>query len=635
MPGQGLASRIQFLLFAALLAVGARAQTRAGVITTIAGATPPGGAPASGYSGDNGPAVSAQLAFANIRNACDERQPDFEQTVHLVVDSGNVYFTDSANHRIRRIDPQGIISTIAGTGERPPVGSPPFCENTGGAAAIGDGGPAAGARFYYPGGIAITPNKSIIIADQQNNRVRQISPSSQISTLIGSGGHNIYAPGVPVTLTPLDWPSAVAVDSSGAVYFAEIHSSRVGKVVNGTLLTVAGTGIPGSGGDGGRAVSAGLSRQVTGIALDANNNLYIADGLNHRIRKVTSDGTITTIAGSGSGGFSGDGGLATAARLNMPADVKVDARGNVYIADMLNHRIRRVDPSGMITTVAGDGRQGRGPDSVPATASSLNTPAGIALDPSGDLYIADWQNYLIRKVSFSGQPLITPGAIVNAASFAGPPIPVAAGSIVSLFGVNLAGEVAEATAVPLPKSLGNVSVKMNDVELPLFFVSPAQINAQVPADAAIGRATMTVTTTTGTSAAEVVNIGAAAPGIFQYGGTNRAVALNQDGTPNSPDNPESRGRVIAVYLTGQGALDNPVPTGEAAPAAVLSRALNPSTATIGGTDATVHFLGLAPTFVGVAQANIEIPASAITGSSVPLVITVAGQSSNAPTVSIR
>lgn len=631
-PRQVLSFRI--LLTAAALTVSAGAQTGAGVITTIAGATPPGGAPVRGFSGDNGPALGAQLALAEVRNACDSRQPEYEQTVHLAIDSGNIYFTDSANHRIRRINPQGIISTVAGTGEKPPVGGPPFCENTGGAAAIGDGGAATSARFYYPGDIAVTPNKSLLIVDQQNNRIRQISPTGQVSTVIGSGVHNLYAPNIPVTSTPMDWPSAVAVDSTGAIYLVEIHSSRVAKVVNGALATVAGV-FPGFAGDGGAAVLARLGRNVTSISLDGNNNLYIADQSNHRIRKVTPDGIINTIAGTGGAGYSGDGGLATSAQLNMPSDVRVDARGNIYIADMSNHRIRRIDPAGVITTVAGDGSQGRGPDGVVSTASSLNHPVAIALDTNGDLYIVDWQNYLIRKVSFGGQPVISPGAIVNAASFAPPPVPVAPGSIISLFGVNFASEIVSATAVPLPTSLANVSVRLNGTLLPLFFVSPSQINAQVPYDAAIGNATVTVTNQAGTSTSESLTIGPAAVGIFQYGGSTRAVTLNQDGTPNSPENPESRGRVIVAYLTGQGAVDPAIPTGEAASLTILSPAVGSSVATIGGENAKVLFLGLAPGFVGVAQANIEIPANSATGSSVPVVISVDGQASNAPTISIR
>ncbi len=266
----------------------------------------------------------------------------------------------------------------------------------------------------------------------------------------------------------MDWPSAVALDSAGIFYFAELHGSRVAKIANGVLVTVAGAGFPGFSGDGGRAVNATLSANVTSIAFDANNNLYIADELNHRIREITTDGNIRTIAGTGKAGFSGDGGSATAAQLNMPSDVKVDKNGNIYIADMLNNRIRRIDSTGLISTVAGDGQQGRGPDAVPAVASSLNLPVAIALDSNNDLYIADWQNFLIRKVSFSGTPVITPGAVVNAASFAPSPVPFAPGSIISILGANLANTAITESTPSLPATLGGATVQINGLNAPLY-----------------------------------------------------------------------------------------------------------------------------------------------------------------------
>src|SRR6185503_12792830 len=151
-----------------------------------------------------------------------------------------------------------------------------------------------------------------------------------------------------------------------------------------------GTGFPGFDGDNKPATRAQL-RSPAGIAFDSLGNLYIADQGNHRVRKVTPDGNLTTIAGSRAG-FAGDGGLATAALLDRPADVKVDSRANVYIADMNNHRVRRIDASGVITTVAGDGLPLRGPDGVPAIESSLSSPTGLAIDASDNVFVIDWQN---------------------------------------------------------------------------------------------------------------------------------------------------------------------------------------------------------------------------------------------------
>ena len=399
------------------------------------------------------------------------------------------------------------------------------------------------------------------------------------------------------------------------------------------MITVAGKTL-GFAGDGAKAVDASLGFRVTGIAIDRKNTLYIADQTNHRIRQVTPDGIIRTIAGTGKAGYSGDGGPASAAQLNMPADVKVDGGGNIYIADMMNHRIRRIDSSGIITTVAGDGTQGRGPDGVPATSSSLNTPAAVAVAPNGDLYIADWQNYLIRKVSFSSQPTITPGAVVNAASFAPSPIPVAPGSIISVLGANFATSVISSSSSPLPTSLGGISLQINGADAPLYYVSPVQINAQVPFEVPLGAATVTVTTAAGASAAQALNVGATAVGVFQYDGT-RGIVTNQDGSLNGPGNPEVRGNIVVAYLTGQGVVNPPVATGAAASATVLSYSAAPAAALIGGVSAPVLFLGLAPTLIGVAQANIQIPSAAPVGSEVVLVITSGGQASNTTTISIK
>ena len=585
-------------------------QTGVGVITTIAGTTVPGGSRQRGLSGDGGPATSAMLAFADVQNACDSRMSNYEQTSHLIVDSANnVYFTDSANQRIRKVEASGAITTVVGTGQKPPTAPV--------------GGSSSG---------------NLVIADEQANRIRQVSGSGQISTIVGSGIHNFFSTIATVATTGLDWPGTLAIDTTGTLYFVELHSYRVAKIQNDKLVTVAGIGPvsnpPANLGDGGAATSAVLGTRVTGIAIDKNNILYIADETNHRIRRVGTDGIIRTIAGTGTAGFSGDGGPATSAQLNMPSDVKLDASGNVYIADMMNHRIRRIDPSGIITTVAGDGKQGRGADSVPATSSSLNTPSAIALGPTGDLYILDWQNYLIRKVSFSARPTITPGAVVNAASFAPSPVPVAPGSIITILGANLADSTSSASSVPLPSSLGGATVQINGTNAPLYYASSTQINAQVPYETPLGTATVTVTTAAGSSVSEPANVGATAPGIFQYDGT-RGVVTNQDGSLNGPANAEARGNVVVIYLTGQGAVSPVGVTGQPASSTTLSPASAPYSATIGGANANVLFLGLAPTLIGVAQANVIIPPAAPTGSEVVLVVTVGGQASNTATISVK
>jgi uncharacterized protein (TIGR03437 family) len=600
------------LKIAALMLVQALAAAQTGIITTIAGTS------VRGYSGDDGPAINAQIALANVQNECDPNQ--YEQTVHLSVDSaGNIYFADSNNQRIRRISTQGNINTVAGSGNRTTRNS--NCEPTG---SVNDGGDAHAALLYNPADVFVLGKGNLVIADQQDNRIRLVTSAGAISTIGGNGSHNLYVPGIPATASPMDWPSAVVQDSSGVIYFAEIHSNRVGKIgLDGRFTTVAGTGFPGYSGDHVQATAAQL-RKPSGLALDPSGNLYIADQQNHRIRKV-SNGIITTIAGTGQPGFSGDGGPAEAAALNTPMDVKVDSHGNVYIADMLNQRVRRVDNNGTITTVAGTGHDGRGPDGTLAISSDLNFPAGLALDSNDDLYIVDWQNYLIRKVSFPAKPVVPAGGIVNGASFVSP---VAPGSLFSIFGTDLTVSIATAATAPWAPKLADVSVKVNGVDIPLNFVSPHQINAQLPFETSAGDVTLSVTNSAGTSEPVTFRVVPASVGIFN-------VAFNEDGLLNSPSNPESRGRVVVLYLTGQGPVSPAVPTSQAAPGDTLSVATLPKSASIGGMDANIQFLGLAPGFIGLAQANIAIPPASPTGDAVPLIINVGGQPSNTVSISVR
>jgi uncharacterized protein (TIGR03437 family) len=605
----------------ALLIAPVWSHAQTGIITTLAGGTPVDGTPVRGFSGDGGPGILATLALANVTNTCDPNR--YEQTIHLSVDAkGNVYFADANNQRIRKITPQGIVSTVAGSGARTNTNS--NCEPS---SPVGDNQPALAATFFNPADALALTNGNLIVADEQDNRIRQITPDGVITTIGGNGLHNLYAPGVGATSSPMDWPSALAVDSKGTIYFAEIHGYRVGKIgSDGKFATVAGTGFPGYNGDNIQATKATLGKPA-GIALDAAGNLYIADQTNHRIRKVTPAGIITTIAGIGQPNFSGDGAAATAAAINTPMDVKVDSRGNIYIADMLNHRVRRIDSNGIITTVAGTGDAGRGPDGVDATTSSLNFPAGLALDSNDDLYIADWQNYLIRRVSFGDRPALFTGGIVNAASFAGT---VAPGSLISIFGANLASGTATASSAPWPMKLGDTSVQVNGVDVPVYFISAGQINAQLPYEIAAGTQVLSVTNAVGAGDAIPLTVAPASCGIFQFGG-GRGVVLNQDSSLNSPANPEARGNVVVAFLTGQGAVSPAVPTGQAAPVAALSYAVQNFTATIGGAPGAIQFIGLTPGFIGLAQANIVIPANAATGDAVNLSISA----SNAVTISVR
>jgi uncharacterized protein (TIGR03437 family) len=252
---------------------------------------------------------------------------------------------------------------------------------------------------------------------------------------------------------------------------------------------------------------------------------------------------------------------------------------------------------------------------------------------TGDKFTADQLRTILADLLGSSAPAITTGGIVNGASFA--KAPVASGSIISIFGVNLSASTTQASTIPLPTQLGGTTVKVNGTPIPLFFVSPGQINAQLPFEVQAGTATAVVTTSSGDSQSATFNVASSAVGIFQFSGSNRAIALNQNGSLNGPDNPEQRGNVVVLFLTGQGPVTPPVPTGRAAPSDTLSPASLPVAATIGGSTATVLFLGLTPGLVGLAQANIQIPADVTPGNNVAVAITVGGQAGNTVTISVK
>jgi sugar lactone lactonase YvrE len=296
---------------------------------------------------------------------------------------GNLYIVDDG--RIRKITPDGTIATVAG---KRVLGF------------SGDGGPATSAQFYAPGSVALDPRGNLYIADTWNHRIRKVAPDGIITTVVGNG--------------PTDWgggkdanaqlyiPKRVAIDNHGNIYISDAGRNRIRKVTPaGLITTIAGNGTSGFSGDGSPAISAQFN-DPDGIALDSSDNLYIADSNNNRIRKVTPAGIITTIAGNGAKGSSGDGGPAALAQLYWPQGVTVDSSGNLFVADMQNHRIRKVTPDGIITTIAGNGKPGFGGDSGQATSAQLNTPRSISMDNAGNLYIADTANYRIRKITPAG-----------------------------------------------------------------------------------------------------------------------------------------------------------------------------------------------------------------------------------------
>jgi sugar lactone lactonase YvrE len=332
------------------------------IITTVAG---------NGeyfYYGDGGQATNAE----------------FEYPEGVAFDaSGNLFIADTYNNRIRKVGTNGIITTVAGNGT---------------AAYSGDGGLATSASLYYPSGMAVDASGNLFIADTDNQRVRKVDTNGFITTVAGDNAYEFSGDGGQATNASLWQPFAVAVDASGNLLIADTRNNRIRKVgANGIITTVAGGGNPGFFGDGGPAANADL-HYPEGVALDASGNLFISDYYNQRIRKVATNGIITTVAGDGTNTYSGDGGPATSAGLNGPLGVAVDASGNLFIADTSNQRIRKVGANGIITTEAGNGTDAYSGNGGAPTNASLATPQGVAVDPSGNLFIADTGNYRIRKV---------------------------------------------------------------------------------------------------------------------------------------------------------------------------------------------------------------------------------------------
>ncbi|MBX6390682.1 MAG: serine/threonine protein kinase, partial [Frankia sp.] len=336
-------------------------------VVTVAGI----GKPA--FSGDGGPATAAALNRPY--------GPAFDA-------AGNMYIPDFDNHRVRRISPDGVITTIAGTGE------PGFS---------GDGGPATEAQLRNPTAVAVDDDGLIYIADTFNHRIRRVDHAGIITTIAGSG-EPVYNPdqeGGPATAGSMWYPADIAIDPAGSIFIADLGNDRVHRVsVDGTITTLAGRFGEGSWGDGGPAAEAMLDGPFS-VAADRNGQIYIAESDGHRVRRIGVDGVIQTIAGTGAPGFSGDGGPATEAMLREPRGVAVDDAGNVYITDGGNNRIRRVDPNGVITTIAGTAPPGAVDPNKP-DPSTLYPDGAAAVDRAGNVYVADRINHVIARIELGG-----------------------------------------------------------------------------------------------------------------------------------------------------------------------------------------------------------------------------------------
>ena len=563
------------------------------------------------YSGDGGPATKAALGIP----------PD------VAVDSaGNLYIVDRSNNRIRKVDTSGTISTFAGNGNMD---------------SSGDGGAATSAALFLPTAIAVDGSGNVYIADGGSG-LRKVDTKGIITSV----------PVISSFLSKIASPGGMTTDSAGNVYVSDLNGSAIYKLdKSGVLTTVAG-GALGFSGDGGPATKAALNFPA-GVAVDSAGNLYFADKGNNRVRKVDTKGVITTFAGTGTAGYSGDGGPATGAKLglNLTAafqGVAVDSAGNVYIADPANNRVRMVNPSGIISTFAGNGTPfatgslGNGDGGPPASASVM-TPYGVKVDSAGNVVIADTGHNLIRKVTGGvatggSGPTISANGVVNGASFQPG---IVANSWVTIQGAGLATKTDDWSHSivngALPTSLDGVSVSMGGKAAYIYYISPGQLNVLAP-DVPAGPITVTVTTAAGTSAPFATTASAYGPAFFGWPG-NQVVATQTDysyavkpGTFAGATTISAKpGDVIVLWATGFGPTNPTPPPGLAVPGDKAYSTSSPPGITMDNVTATVYGAALAPGSVGLYQIAILVPPSLADGDW-PIQALIGGVSSPAGTI---
>jgi len=345
------------------------------IITTIAG-QPVNSFGWGGYNGDGIPAINAKLNLPF--SICLDKW-------------NNLYIADAANNRVRKIDLNtGIITTVAGIG---PTSLP--------SGFSGDGGPATNAQIWIPCSVSTDTASNVYIADAANNRIRKITISTGIiTTVAGNGTAGYMGDNEPATNAELNDPVGLCLDKAGNIYIGDYNNNVVRKVdaITGIITTIAGDTIAGYTGDNGPATNAEIDGSCQLFA-DNTGNIFIADQWNHAIRRVdATTGIITTIAGNGMPGYTGDNGPATDAQLNQPTGIFIDAQNNIFIAQYQDEAIRRIDAvTGIITTVAGTGIGGYSGDGGPATNAKL-TCSDVCLDNYGTMYISDYDSDRIRKV---------------------------------------------------------------------------------------------------------------------------------------------------------------------------------------------------------------------------------------------
>jgi uncharacterized protein (TIGR03437 family) len=546
--------------------------------------------------------------------------------------AGNLYVADQTKHAVYKIDTLGSTTIVAGTGA---------------AGYSGDGALATAAKLNQPLGTAVAPDGTLYIADYANDRIRKVAPNGIITTVAGSVA-GFTGDGGPATAAHIYGPISLVLNSAGDLFFTDVNNFRVRKIAtNGTITTVAGTGRTTLSGDGGPATSA--DSLPCWLALGPDGSIYFTDDFDarfsghSRIRKVAPNGIISTVAGTGVNGFTGDGGAATVAQLRSTSGVAVDSAGNLFISDAADGRIRKVDTSGIIRTYAGTGVGGATGDGGPALAAQVNFPSGMTFDTAGNLYFADRNNVKIRKVSPPPVPAIrTVNPVLT--SFMGN-AGFSSNTYLEIYGANFSTSArlwagSDFNGSNAPTSLDGVSVTVNGKLAFVYYISPGQININVPDDTATGPVLVQVKTPLGTSNAITATRARLSPTLqtvpqFLLGGKQYVVALTPDfsayiGRPGMIQGVQfvaaKPGDTVAIYALGCGPTSPPTQAGVVA--------AQPSSLTlayqlkIGGVPAVVTFAGVVGGSIGLYQFNAIIPSVAAGDQSIELTIDGIANSQN-------